>query len=204
MPQTLYNPDKYLTSAVRALADYVNNAFDDDIVKLVEGFPVPDAWKTPIEQVVVHLELDDDEPRPVGFANGGFTREKYVAATKTTSWEEATAFHLLNFDVGIWAFQEAGGYSARLEVQETLKRLFTGSQAMLDVAALTNGVNVVSFSGGRHITDEINGQPVWRVVDMTLIVEVCGRRTYAATDAVDGFTQTTALVIDGNRPVTTP
>jgi hypothetical protein len=212
MAQELFNPDKYLTSTVRALSDYITNAFDVDLVTVLREFPAPDAWKAPSEQVIIHLELDDDAPQPVGF--GTFSRDTYDEVTGTSVIEEATAWYLLNFDVGVWAFQEAGGSTARLETQETLKQLFIGNQADLDLAAATNGIHLAepsaSFSGGRHITDTINGLPVWRTMDMTLVVRVCGRRTYAATEAIEAIDQAPELVIDvaqfppSGHPVTTP
>jgi hypothetical protein len=202
MAQELFNPDKHLTSTIRALSDYITNAFDAAIVLVRAEFPPPDGWETPLAQVLVHLELDDDAPQPVGF--GTFQRATYNAVTQMSVIEEATAWYHLNFDVGVWAFQEAGGATARMEVQETLKRLFIGNQADLDLAAATNGIHVLSFSGGRHVTDTINGQPVWRAMDMTLNVRVCGRRTYPARAALTGFSQAPALVIDGTLPVTTP
>jgi hypothetical protein len=198
MAQALFNPDKYLTSTVRALSDYITNAFDAELVKVLKEFPPPDSWETPTEQIIVHLELDDDAPQPVGF--GTFSRDTYDALTQTSVIEEATAWYLLNFDVGVWAFQEAGGATARMETQETLKQLFIGNQADLDLAAATNGIHLadpsMSFSGGRHITDTINGLPVWRTMDMTLVVRVCGRRTYAATAAIEAIDQAPELVID--------
>lgn len=202
MAQALFNPDKYLTSSIRALTDYITNAFDPDLVIVREEFPPPDEWETPLAKIVVHLELDNDDPQPIGF--GVASRYNYNEVTQMVVSEEATAWYHLNFDVGVWAFQEAGGGTARMEAQETLKQLFTGNQADLDLAAATNGIHILSFSGGRHITDTINGQPVWRAMDMTLIVRVCGRRTYTATDAITGFTQAPDLVIDGTVPVITP
>jgi hypothetical protein len=206
--QVLFNPDKYLTSSIRALADYIANAFDPDLVIVKQEFPPPDEWGSPIKQVIVHLELDDDDPQPIGF--GTYARYLYDEPTEMVTQQEATAWFRLNFDVGVWAFQEAGGGTARMEAQEKLKQLFVGNQADLDLAAATNGIHLQSFSGGRHFTDTINGQPVWRTMDMTLIVRVCGRRTYTATDAITGFTQEPELVIDittndpDGTPVTTP
>lgn len=205
-PTTQYDPDHYLTSTIRALTGYITNAFDPDLVSVIPEFPAPNAWELPVPKVIIHLELDNDDPQPIGF--GTFSRITYDDATQTTVTEEATAWYRLNFDVGIWAFQEAGGSTARMETQEVLKQLFIGNQADLDLAAATNGIHLAepssSFTGGRHITDTINGQPVWRVMDMSLIVRVAGRRTYTATDATTDFDQAPALVIDGNQPVTTP
>lgn len=204
MSQTTYNADKYLTSAIRALSDYIHNAFDADLVQVISEFPPPDSWETPLAKVVVHLELDGDEARPVGFGNGGFTRMTYDALATKTSWEEATAWHRLNFDVGVWAFQEAGGSTARMEAQEKLGQLFNGPTALQEASTTMEGVRVVSFLGGRHFTDTINGQPVWRAMDMALIVEVCGRRTFVADDAVTGFEQDPDLVIDVDDALVTP
>lgn len=208
MAQRVFDPDHYLTSTVRALQDYITNAFDAGLVTVIPEFPPPDSWETPIGKVVVHLEKDADDPQPIGF--GTFSRLTYDDATQTVTQEEATAWYLINFDLGIWAFEETGGSTARMEVEETLKQLFIGNSADLDLAAATNGIHVYSFSGGRHFTDSINSLPVWRTMDMTLIVRVCGRRTHAATEAIMDFDQAPELVIgvtptdpDGD-PVVTP
>jgi hypothetical protein len=152
---------------------------------VIPEFPAPDSWKLPIgagRRFISNWMTTIRSPS----ASVLFSRDTYNAVTETVSDRGSDGLVPLNFDVGVWAFQEAGGGTARMEAQETLKQLFIGNQADLDLAAATNGIHVLSFSGGRHITDTINGQPVWRAMDMTLIVRVCGRRTYAATEAITG------------------
>lgn len=204
MSQILYDPNEWLVSLTRALEDYVKAAFDADYFDVQMSFPDTTKFskKTPFAKTLIHIERDEHDSPLMGFGNPG--KEVYDQAAGTWKVQEATQ-HLVNYDVGIWASAESGGETNRMQAVQVLTNLFNGNGADRRLAAATNGIHVISFTGGSDVLDRVNDLPIWRAVGMTLIVRVFSRREPPASEietAVDGFTQTSNLTIDGNVPVT--
>lgn len=208
-----YDPDNWLVSTHRSIENYVRDQLQalDTLgpdVEVEMGFPDTATWTktSPLDKIFVHFEQDDQDDPSLGFGQPGV--EEYDEANGLWRIQEA-AWHVLDFDVGVWVSPEMGGATKRMETVQALKNLFTtagGKQAFNDA---TEGLNVVSFSGGRNALDRINDLPVWRAMEMTLIVRVFSRHIPPTFETVPmDFEQDQNLTIvtdDGNTdPVETP
>ena len=93
-----------------------------------------------------------------------------------------------------------GGATKRMETTQALKNLFTSVYGKRKFNEDTDGLNVVSFLGGRNIIDRINDVPVWRGMDMELIVRVFSRHvpsTPPVTVPLDiGQSENLTIVVD--------
>lgn len=207
MSVILFDPDAWLVSLHRALADYIKDNIGSRPVIVEMGAPSPDQFnkESPPELTIIHFEQDDKDSPIMGFGIPG--EEEYDEVAGTWMLHEAQP-HLVNFDVGVWCSTQAGGSTARMEVVQKLTDLFTMPAQKKTMSEVTGGIWPLSFAGGRFALDRINDLPVWRAMDMTLIVRVVGRFTPEIPEVVpsEGFDQTPNLTIvtdDGSQlPVT--
>lgn len=206
MTTTTFDPDKWTTSFFRALFNYTKaklNITDvpaTDLYELVESYPDIDALtkKMPIPVTIIHFDIEDMDNVFFGLGDN-VVRETYLPASlEVEEWEAHC--HVVNIDVGVWASIESGGPPARLEARQDLDRVFNGPAARDDCMAVTDGVEILSFTGGRHITDAINDVPVFRVVDQQLRVRVYSR-TKKVGPAVEVILQNPQLTIQNQAVI---
>lgn len=175
-----YDPLNWLLSANRALRDYIAANLDPDFFAVELNFP--DTEKLiPLPKTLIHIEQDAMEHPVMGFGTPGV--EIYDANAGTWILEEAQP-HLLNFDLGVWASRESGGATSRMEAVQTLSDLFARPEGKKAFDATVGGMWVVNFMGGRNELDRINDVPVWRALDMTLIVRVVSKHVPAVAEIV--------------------
>ena len=62
--------------------------------------------------------------------------------------------------------------------------------------AHTDGVEILSFSGGQSVNDLINDLPVFRVVDIVLRVRVFSRTKKVPITFIEGVEQSPGVEID--------
>lgn len=188
---TLRQLEAYTLASLQALPELGSE------VTVEMDFPDTRSWKkeTPLDHVLVHFSLDDENDPALGFGKPGAS--DYDSDAGTELFSEA-AMHLLNFDVGIWVSAESGGASKRMETRQALKNLFgtvTGKQAFNEAL---DGPWVVSFDGGSDELDRINDIPVWRTAGMTLVVRVFSKHTPAQPTQVPlSLDQLQELTIQG-------
>lgn len=195
MPQTKYDPEKWLESTIRAIKDYAAAAFNSNIYTVVMEFPGADMdlKYLPLHKTVVHFEVDDMPETVLGFGENTF-RMNYDEPTYTVNPQEARE-HFINFDVGIWASDASGGTTSRMRARQILSWLFGGAQAIDALRAASNGgdgsVEIVRFGGGRFAIDSVNDQRVYRMVDGVLEVRVFSRTplSKATGPAIEQITQ---------------
>lgn len=194
---TVFDPDvDWLVSCNRALAEYVAAAFDPDLVTVEMNFP-DTLHLLPLETTLIHFEQDDMDHPVLGFGTPG--KEVFTPSTGPGVGQEGTWLiqeavqHVVNFDMGVWASAQSGGATHRMKVMQTLSNLFAPAVARLAFREAT-GMQVVSFAGGRNELDRLNDTPVWRALDMTLVLRVFSRHTPATPEIVpDDIDQTQQL-----------
>jgi hypothetical protein len=210
---SIYEPENWLVTLDRALLAWVESQMPVDLapdVTVEMDFPDTRQWpkQSPLEKALVHIAQDDENDPTFGFGVPG--DDEYLTDPDGTvhNTHREAAQHLVNFDVGVWSSAQTGGPTKRKEVVQALKNMFVPNSAKkaLDDA---EGIWVVSFDGGRNILDRINDVPVWRALEMTLIVRAVSRHLPATSVIVaTDFTQDEQLTItvdDGTaKPVTTP
>lgn len=208
---TTYNPESWLVTAMRSLADYLkwglNNSIANiggigftpvvydavanpsGIVEVVLGFPGDlNSQKVPIPRAIVHLEIDNIDGRIIGQGDNIF-RDNYDAVNETWNGQEARE-HRISLDVGIWTSDRAGGTTLRLEIRQLLDDLFLGTKANRNLMAATEsnfgdgGLEILDFTGGRFITETINDVRTFRMVDGSLEVRCYSRTRLDPADAV--------------------
>jgi hypothetical protein len=206
----VFDPESWLVTLDRALKAWIEGQMPADLlpdVTVEMDFPDTRSWPrdTPLDKILIHVAQDDENDPAFGFGIPG--DDVYDAVAGTNTHREA-AQHLVNFDVGVWSSAQTGGSTKRKQVVQALKDMFVpnGAKKALDDA---EGIWVVSFDGGRSALDRINDVPVWRAMEMTLIVRVVSRHLPAEPDIVqDSYTQEQELTILGEdgtaKPVTTP
>ena len=201
-----YDPDNWLVSTHRSIQKWVYDQlqaqapFTDDIT-VEMSFPDTSAWRIgmPLDKILVHFEQDSEDDPPLGFGQPGVeVIDDTTDPDNPTSQFQEAARHDLNFDVGVWVSAEMGGATKRMEVVQALKNLFTSVYGMRQFNVDTDGLNIVSFVGGRNIIDRINDVPVWRAMDMMLVVRVFSRHLPAEPVTVPtGTEQSENLTIIG-------
>lgn len=198
----VFNPDKWATSLVDSLKNYVAAELGTLLVgpppvyELVMEYPSADslAKKMPFQATIIHFDVD--APRLVFFGLGGnIVNGVYDELNKTVEEWEAHC-HEVDINVGVWASVESGGASARLEARQDLDRLFVGPYARERCMTHTDGVEILSFSGGQSVNDLINDLPVFRVVDIELRVRVYSRTKKVPITFIVGVDQAPGLEID--------
>lgn len=196
---TQFNPDKWLVSMFRALETYVTTALGTDAQIYDLEMSYPDAGviakKMPLKKTIVHFDIDD--PRLIPFGLGDNVVDQVYDETGHTIEEWEAHCHEVDINVGIWASVESGGVSARLEARQDLDRLFVGPAAFTACMTITNGIEIMSFSGGQFANDTINDLPVFRVVDANLRVRVYSRTKKVPITFIDNIQQLPELQITG-------
>lgn len=194
---TVYDPDNWLVSATRVLGSYVTTVLADPDTDVEMSFPDTSRWtkESPLAKALVHFEMDDAHDPVLGFGVPGV--DVFDDAANTFSLHEA-AMHELNFDVGVWCSSEAGGATKRMELVQVLKNIFGTASGRIALNEATGGLNVISFTGGGNHLDRPNDLPVWRAMNMTLIVRVFSRHIPVVPEVIpaDGYDQAPSLTIN--------
>jgi len=215
MPQqNLFLPDSYLTSTMRALEEYVTEGFDltgadTDPYKISMHYPdVVNMAKSrmPIERTLIHFEIDDNRYVTLGMGDQVFEAE-YEAIPGSNPIQETIVehegrLHEIDLDVGIWASAESGGPTSRMEARETLDTLFAGTAAYRGLHEATDGIEILSFRGGRNLIDQINDIPVFRTVDLTLRIRVFARFKKFPVPAIEEIGQEYEYIFDPHFTIT--
>lgn len=186
-----YDPENFLVSVKRTLKEYVANGFQEsvkddggnlvglDLYEVVFEFPstIDVLEKAPFDKVLIHFEFDDIVNERLGFGDNIF-RDNYDSVTQTIKPQEAKQ-HRINFDVGIWASDRAGGTTQRMRAYQVLENLFHGAKAS---KALWNasthgdgGIEILQFTGGRFITERVGDIVTYRSIDGQLEIRVFSR-----------------------------
>lgn len=197
-----FDPDNWLVSGTRELQDYVTayiatNLPDDyEDVSVEMSWPDTEHWtkETPLAKSIIHFEQDDANSTVLGFGTPGV--DVFDEVEGTFELHEA-AQHLVNYDVGVWVSAEGGGATKRMQLVQALKNCFVPAGARIELNETTGGVNVISFNGGQNHIDRINDLPVWRAMNMTLIVRLFSRHVPSTPEVIPTiFTQTEDLSIN--------
>jgi len=182
-----YDPDDWLVSTHRSISKWVYDQLQadprfEDNLTVEMSFPDTSTWRkeTPLDKILVHFEQDNQEDPILGFGQPGVEVFDDTDPDNPTWTIQEGAQHELNFDVGVWLSAEMGGATKRMEVVQALKNLFTSVYGKRKFNTDTDGLNVVSFTGGRFLIDRVNDIPVWRAIDMTLVVRVFSRHLAVA------------------------
>ena len=199
----LYNPDLWAESMWRALKSYVTGLVDPKIYEVVFGYPsARDLDRLlPLDRTLIHFEIDDI-PVERGLGLGDNYVEAILDETtpappgKTVEYWEAREHHV-DFDVGVWASAESGGVTSRLKARTLLTRCFSGTTAYRNCLATTDGIHIKAFSGGRNLVDSFGDIPLWRTVDISLMVQVFSRFKVPPVGYIDSATQAPAIEIGG-------
>lgn len=177
MSVTLYDVDNWLVTSSRTLREFIAAAFDPGHVTVELNFPNTQEL-LPLPKTLIHLEMDAMTHPVVGF---GVPKIEVIDDVNGTVTNSDLAAHEVNYDVGVWASRESGGATARMQAMQTLSNLFAPAKARLDFRDAT-GMSVVSFTGGRNELDRLDDVPVWRALDMTLVVRVVSRNVQTEVD----------------------
>lgn len=186
-----YDPEQWLVTTVRTLKSYAEAGFDSAVLdnlgnpvgleayEVIMEFPGTEnePFKAPFDKTLVHFEIDDINDDELGFGPNIF-RDNYDAGTGSVKPQEARK-HRINFDVGIWTSDRAGGTTQRMRAYQVLTNLFHGSRAR---TALWNystsgdgGLEILQFTGGRFLTERVDDVPMYRSVDGQLEIRVFSR-----------------------------
>jgi len=207
-----YDPEKYLESTIHCLKDYTEAGFNAavqdsqardaglQVYEVMMEFPPDDKIieLVPNKRTIIHFELDDIQDQILSFGRNT-ARLVYDPVTKTTSEQEGRR-HILNFDVGIWAWDKSGGTTARLRARQTLTNLFSGSQAIENLREASDGgdgkLEILSHTSGHFMTEFINDVRVFRQINSTLQIRVFSRTpTPIVTPSIEQVTQDTELIL---------
>lgn len=224
MTITEYNPEQWLETMVRGIKDYATagftnsvlddtqNAAGDQIYEVVMEFPSTDMILqfVPLKKTLIHFEIDQIEDLEVGFSGREQTivKSTYDPALKQVVQQEGVE-HRVNFDVGIWTSDRAGGITARLRAYQTLIRLFQGKLAFddlhdavlrTDAGKFDGTLEIYNFSGGRFLAEMVNDVTLYRMIDCQLVIR-CYSRTSPIRPplpTIEEVTQEPELIIDDN------
>jgi hypothetical protein len=195
----VFDPQQWVVSLFRTLKDYVLDEIDGDVFEVVFEFPAANSAPElmPNEKALIHFSIDDIENRTFGFGHN-VVKETIIEPAGgnpgTVQGHEAGC-HYVNFDVGIWAADFSGGVTVRLQGYQALMSLFYGAAAFKKLRE--RGVEIVSYNGGRFITERINDVPIFRTIDSELVVRVYSERLLVPDGYVESIEQEPGLTIDG-------
>ncbi len=194
---TTFTPDAWLTGLWRSLKTYIEDQIDTDIFKIVEGYPAADelVQQVPLEKTIIHLDIGDIRQIKFGLGDNFVDREYQEPDGTVIEWEAIP--YEVDIDIGIWACVESGGVTARMQAYEQLSKAFAGPSAHEACLTATDGVEVLSISGGRNVIDTISDIQFFRMVDITLRVRVFARLKVAPTTYIHEIDQFEGIEIDG-------
>lgn len=200
MTITRYNPEQWLETLTRGLQEYAEEGFNNSVIDpgnnpvgsqiydVIMEFPGTDEImkRVPLKKTLIHFEIDDIEDRILGFSGREETivKSTYDAATATIVQQEGVE-HRVNFDVGIWTSDRAGGKTQRLRAYQNLVRLFQGRLAYDDLRDATKRTDagqfdgcleIHNFTGGRFWVESVNDVTLYRMLNCTLVIR-CFSRT---------------------------
>lgn len=218
---TFFDPEIWLSSVTRCLKDYVVDRLNEDVLdetqnpvgvydpdtnpdgiyEVVMEFPADIGMRTKVHlpRTVIHFEVDNITSMPVGIGRV-IGENNYDSGSQTVNDQEAFK-HLLNIDVGIWTSDKAGGTTARTRAYERLASLFHGALAQEAIDLATNGgdgrLEIMGYTGGRFLTENINDVVTYRMVDGTLELRVFSRTPLSVISAptIEEITQAPGLSI---------
>jgi hypothetical protein len=213
---TNYNAEAWLETAVRGIKDYASNGFDNavlndlsqpsglDVYEIVMEFPSDQliAKLVPGGKTLIHFEIDDIRDEPLSFGRN-VAQQTYDNVNFTLTQREGRR-HIMNFDVGIWAWDKSGGVTSRLRAREILTNLFTGGMATENLRAATDGgdgqVELLSFDGGHFIQEAVNDVRTFRMINTSLMVRVFSRSIAPVVEPTveDVLQDPTELVLEPN------
>lgn len=224
MTITEYDPELWLETLTRGINDYAeegfknsvvdgnNNAVGDSVYDIIMEYPATDEIlrRVPLAKTLISFEMDNIEDLVLGFSGREATIVKsiYNAQTAEIVQQEGVE-HRVNFDIGIWTSDRAGGKTQRLRAYQNLIRLFQGKLAhddlrnatlRTDIGEYDGSLELFSFSGGRFLTEKINDVTIYRMIDCTLIIR-CYSRTSPLRPplpTIEEFFQEPELIIDDN------
>lgn len=198
---TYFNPDQPFVSFFNALKAYIEANIDTDIYEIVPSYPdvTEMTKKTPFPKTLIHFDIDDPQQRFFGFGDN-IVDSQYVEYDEDsdlagTVIESEAHCHEVALDFGIWASIENGGPSARLSGRDDLDRIFNGPQARAACLAATDGLDVMSFTGGRNFTDKINDLTVFRMVGIELRIKFYSRKRNEPGPFLDTIVQNPTLTV---------
>src|SRR5678816_2455591 len=157
-----YNPDEFLTTMWDSLEGYLNAHLDTDIYDIQLGYPdITNLDRTiPFPKALISFDIADMNPMPLGLGESS-VNEFYDEEGRTTQTWEAYQYEP-DFGVYIFAAAQNGGPNARLNIMQSLSYLFNGPRAREEMMQQTDGIEILSFTGGRFVLDQLADQPVWR------------------------------------------
>jgi hypothetical protein len=191
-----FNPDKWATSMWTELRSYLNTFIPDDIYELQLGYPdVLELTKTfPLLKTLIHFDILDVEEMKFGLGENSVNDFYDESGQTIQQWEAHNT--IVHFDVGIWASAGTGGINARLNAMERLTINLTGPRAREEMMLATDGLELLSFTGGRFILDQIADHTVWRTVDTEMRLRVLWRRKLAPIPSWEDITPEPGIEID--------
>lgn len=201
MPPVTYNPDKWLTSLVMSLKDYIQQNIGTSVYEIRSSAPSAEELveKMPLKKTVIHFEIDNPDNQVFGFGDN-----VVAAAYDDPNFhviESEAGLHEVNFDMGIWASVESGGPPAIRQALQDLSRILYGPSSQAECLAYTDGIDIREFSGGRITPDKLGDIILFRAVDIVLRVRVYSRKVKAPLTYIDDFSQDPDLVIDGSMTI---
>lgn len=184
--------DNWLTTAFRAIVDYLKSNLDQNIYDVIGSFPPDSLFNKlmPFDKTVVHIEIDDISHPILGFGDN-VTQLLYNDVDGTVIPVEAKR-HVLNFDLGVWASELSGGESSRLVTYQLLERLFNGVEAYRNFFNAV-GMEIQSFRGGNFIPQTINDMEVWNIAGIALVVQCFSSHEQLVQNYIQTITDTSAI-----------
>src|SRR3954453_6898263 len=110
---TLFDPERWLETAVRGIKDYVAANVNTRIYDIRMEFPGADldADKLPIRKTIIHFEIDDIVKNEIFGSTPMVWNHNDTTQTVNPQW---AGVHRINFDVGIWSSDDSGGTTSRM------------------------------------------------------------------------------------------
>lgn len=193
MNRTGLDPDRWLESLTHSLETYVRNGFTE-IYDVQFSYPPANqrASLPKMEKTLIHFEIDVIDNPLMGFGNS-IVDALYDDANVTIT-EIGAECHIVNFDVGIWASSKSGGVTARHRAYQHLSNLFAGPGGY-NKAQQEADIEIMRFTGGSSVVEEIGEIPVFRVIGIELVTRVYGRRVMPVLPYVETTVQEPGLDI---------
>lgn len=204
---SVYDATKWVTSMQRSLKDYIEGVITDSVpgglglqaYDLVFDYPpsIAKAVESDFDKTIIHLEIDDIENMKLGFG-ADIVKETQTPgniSNPATTVESEARGHRVNFDVGVWASDQSGGSTSRLIAYEMLESAFGGEMARKACMDATEGVEIVSFAGGRFVVDTINDIRIFRIVNSELVVRVYSQKDGSVLIVPDSISQSPDFTI---------